>query len=74
MDEEQVSSRGPNREGQQEELEEEREDKEDAEEAIGEQRAHALRDLALSRKKKKKKQRTAERTGASGSHVLSDKQ
>lgn len=68
MDEEQVLSSGPNSESLQEEVEEEGE--ENAAEVMEEQRAHALRDLALSRKKKKK-QRTAEPTGASWSHVPS---
>lgn len=63
LDEEQVLSRGPNKESQ--EVEQEEEEEEDP----GEQRAQALRDLALTRKKK---QRAAEHTGASGSHVLSD--
>ncbi|XP_075880602.1 protein timeless homolog [Nelusetta ayraudi] len=56
LDEEQVLSRGPNKESQ--EVEQEEEEEEDP----GEQRAQALRDLALTRKKK---QRAAKHTDSS---------
>lgn len=68
LDEEKVLSRETNTKSQQEDEEQ----KEEGEE-MGEQRAHALRDLALSRKKKKtkKQQHTA---GASRFQVPSDEQ